>query len=102
MDETLPQTTPDELADDAVILDVRAQAQWAEGHAPGAVHIPLDQLVARLIDLPVTEGPLPVTCGGGSKAKKATTLLREHGIDAVELAGGMRGWKAAGRPLVQD
>ncbi|MEL4357620.1 MULTISPECIES: rhodanese-like domain-containing protein [unclassified Luteococcus] len=102
MTDHLPQIAAAELADDAVILDVRADDQWEQGHAPGAVHIPIDQLAARLTDLPTTQGPLPVTCGGGTKAKRATALLREHGIDAAELTGGMRGWKAAGRPLVQE
>lgn len=102
MTTELPQISREDLPDDAVILDVRAQAQWDEGHAPGAVHIPLDQLAARLADLPTVAGALPVTCGGGSKGKKATALLLEHGVDAAELRGGMRGWKSDGRPLVQD
>ncbi|WP_420175928.1 rhodanese-like domain-containing protein [Luteococcus sp. OSA5] len=98
LDPQLPQVMIDDLGDDAVILDVRDQSQWEAGHAPAAVHIPLAQLSDRLDELPRVEGSLPVTCGGGTKGKKATALLLEHGIDAAELKGGMRGWKAKGRP----
>lgn len=100
MSDELPTIGRDELSDDAVILDVRADDQWSAGHAPGAVHIPFERLQARLIDLPTTPGPLPVTCGGGTKAGRAVAILRKNGVDAVEIKGGMRGWKADGRPLV--
>ncbi|MFV0461785.1 MAG: rhodanese-like domain-containing protein [Nostocoides sp.] len=97
-----PQIEANDLSDDAVILDVRDQDQWDAGHAPGAIHIPIAQLPARLAELPGTTRPLPVTCGGGTKGKHASALLIDAGIDAVELRGGMRSWKATGRPLVTD
>lgn len=95
----MTKITLDDVAADAVILDVRDNAQWNDGHAPNAIHIPIAELESRLAELPQLDGPIPVTCGGGTKAGRATALLLEHGIDAVELAGGMRGWKASGRPL---
>ncbi|MGO4957215.1 rhodanese-like domain-containing protein [Luteococcus sp. Sow4_B9] len=98
---SLPQVSIDDLTDDAVILDVRDQSQWDAGHAPGAIHIPLTQLLARLDELPTLSGPIPVSCGGGTKAKKATAMLIERGVDAAELTGGMRAWKSKGRPLAQ-
>ena len=101
MTTDLPQILAEALDDDAVLLDVRDDAQWEAGHAPGAVHIPIGELEGRLAELPCVEGALPVTCGGGTKGKRATALLLEHGIDAVELRGGMRGWSAKGRPVVQ-
>jgi len=98
--EGMPSVAPAELPDDAVILDVRDPADFRAGHAPGAVNIPLAQLVSRLADLPVpASGALAVSCGGGSKQTRATAYLRANGIDAVVLAGGMRGWRSAGRPM---
>ena len=44
---TIPTTTVTELPDDAVIVDVREADEWAAGHAPNAVHIPLSDLPAR-------------------------------------------------------
>lgn len=88
------------LADDAVILDVRDAGDWQAGHAPGAVNIPLAQLISRLTELPVPPtGPLAVSCGGGTKQTRAVAYLRANGIEAVVLKGGMRSWKAAGRPM---
>lgn len=92
----------DAVNDDDVLLDVRDDAQWALGHAPHAIHIPIAELEDRLGELPQTDGPLTVTCGGGSKAGRAVELLKDNGVDAVELCGGMRGWQAAGRVTVSE
>ena len=45
---------------------------------------------------------LAVSCGGGTKQLRATAYLRDNGVDAVVLRGGMRGWKSAGRPVVTE
>ena len=101
----LPEIAPADLPDDAVILDVRDPADFAAGHAPGAVSMPLARLGAltagELAALPVgADGRVVVSCGGGSKQTRATAYLLAHGLGAVVLRGGMRGWRAAGRPLV--
>ena len=96
---TLPQVAIDELPDDAPILDVRNRDEWDLGHAPGAIHIPLHELPDRLDELPVGDGPLPVTCRGGGRAGRAVAYLRGRGIDVANLTDGMLGWQAAGREL---
>ena len=84
--EGMPLVEVGSLADDAVILDVRDAGDWRAGHAPGAVNIPLAQLISRLTELPVPPtGPLAVSCGGGTKQTRAVAYLRAHGIDAVVL-----------------
>ncbi len=104
----LPEVAVAELPDDAVILDVRDAADHRAGHAPGAVSMPLAHLGALSPDqlaevLPVgADGRLVVSCGGGSKQTRAAAYLRAHGIDAVVLQGGMRGWRSAGRRMVTD
>ena len=86
MQEGMPLVEADALADDAVILDVRDLGDWAAGHAPGAVNIPLAQLMSRLTQLPIPPtGPLAVSCGGGTKQTRAVAYLRANGIDAVVL-----------------
>ena len=68
----VPQISRDELDDDAVILDVRNQDEWDLGHAPGAIHIPLDQLAERRGELPEVD-VLPVTCRGGLPGQQRCT-----------------------------
>jgi rhodanese-related sulfurtransferase len=85
---------------DAVLLDVREPGEFAAGHAPGALHIPLGQLPERLGEIPA--GPIVVTCKMGGRASKATAVLRTAGRDAVNLQGGMREWADSGRPMVSE
>jgi len=92
-------TTPDQLADDAVILDVRRQDEWDAGHAPTAVHIPFEELQDRLGELPATDGALPVVCRGGGRSSRATKWLNDNGHQAVNVAGGMQAWHAADKPM---
>jgi rhodanese-related sulfurtransferase len=92
-------TTPERLANDAVILDVRRDDEWDAGHAPAAVHIPIEELPARLAELPGTDGPVPVVCRGGGRSSRATKWLNDNGYSAVNVAGGMQAWHAAGKPM---
>ena len=102
--DPLPTTTvdalPDPLPEDTAVLDVREPHEWVAGHAPGAVHIPLRQLPVRA-DL-VPSGHVLVVCHVGSRSARATAFLRQQGVDAVNLHGGMAAWAAAGRPLVSE
>ncbi len=103
MSSNLPQVQASELADDAVILDVREQDEWDVGHAPGALHIPLGDLPERLAELPDTDaGTLPVTCRGGGRSSRAVAWLSQQGLDVANLDGGMIAWNAAGKQLVAD
>lgn len=88
------------IADDAVLLDVREPAEWAAGHAPNAVHIPLGLLPDRLGDLPSTAGALPVVCRSGVRSAQAVAYLADHGLEATNVAGGMQAWEESGRALV--
>lgn len=97
----IPQTTVDQVPDDADVLDVREPDEWAAGHIEGALHIPLADLPARLADLPPA-GPLVVTCRSGGRSSRATAYLQGLGIDAVNLDGGTQAWNAAGRPMVSE
>ncbi|GAA2736374.1 rhodanese-like domain-containing protein [Pedococcus aerophilus] len=99
----IPQVSVSEVADDAVMLDVREQDEWDAGHAPGAVHIPLGDLPARLDELPDTDsGTLAVTCRAGGRSARAVAWLSQQGFDVANVDGGMKAWEAAGKPLAAD
>jgi rhodanese-related sulfurtransferase len=85
----------------ALLLDVRENDEWQAGHAPGAQHIPLGELGARVEELP-KDRHIVCICRVGGRSARATEALRGAGYDVVNLAGGMRAWAAAGQPVVTD
>ncbi|HWD05044.1 MAG TPA: rhodanese-like domain-containing protein [Amycolatopsis sp.] len=101
----LPTAEVRDLPKDGVpLLDVREDDEWAAGHAPAALHIPLGELparVAELADLP-DDQPVYVICRSGGRSARATAWLNASGWDAVNIAGGMGSWAAEGRPMVTD
>ena len=96
---TIPTTTVTELPDDAVIVDVREADEWAAGHAPNAVHIPLSDLPARLDELPDTDDTIPIVCRSGGRSGRAVAWLAQQGFDVANVEGGMRAWHSAGKQL---
>jgi len=82
------------------VLDVREEFEWQAGHIEGAIHIPLSVLPVRVGELP--DGQILVTCKVGGRSAQAVAWLVAHGHDAVNLAGGMLDWEAAGRPMVSE
>ncbi|HEX5495389.1 MAG TPA: rhodanese-like domain-containing protein [Mycobacteriales bacterium] len=97
----VPECEVADLPAGAVLLDVREDDEWWAGHAPGAVHVPMSALPARLADVPGGR-ELAVVCRVGSRSARVTGWLRAQGYDAVNVAGGMLAWAAAGRPLTTD
>ncbi|MGC1209776.1 MAG: FAD-dependent oxidoreductase [Micromonospora sp.] len=81
------------LAAGAHLIDVRSPAEYAAGHIPGSVNVPLDVLRDRLDELP--PGELVVYCQVGQRGHTATMLLRGTGLDASNLDGGYRTWAVA-------
>ncbi|MFD1717638.1 rhodanese-like domain-containing protein [Georgenia deserti] len=80
-----------------VLLDVREQEEWDAGHAPGAVHIPMGELPARMDDIP--EGELLVVCRSGGRSARSVQWLNQAGFDAYNVADGMKGWQRSGLPV---
>ncbi|MCB2176363.1 MAG: metalloregulator ArsR/SmtB family transcription factor [Actinomycetales bacterium] len=82
------------------VIDVRPAEEYASGHLPGAVSIPLSQLADRLSELPAgTE--VVAYCRGPYCALSyaAVRLLREHGLPTRRLADGILQWRAADLPV---
>jgi sulfur-carrier protein adenylyltransferase/sulfurtransferase len=84
-----------------VVLDVREQDEWDEGHIPGAVHIPRGHLESRIERLaPDAARPVVVYCSQGNRSVFAAKTLEELGYeDVVSLAGGFTDWKRNGFPV---
>jgi DMSO/TMAO reductase YedYZ molybdopterin-dependent catalytic subunit len=83
----------------ALLLDVREPGEWQAEHAPDAVLVPMGQLRNRHAELP-RDRPIVVICRSGGRSAAVTGALRAAGFDAVNLAGGMCAWAAAGLPVV--
>jgi rhodanese-related sulfurtransferase len=98
----IPSVSVSELPDDALVVDVREPDEWAAGHAPGAVHIPMGDIPARLEELPDTDEPLPVVCRSGGRSQRAVQWLVQQGFDVVNVEGGMRSWHGAGKAMTAD
>lgn len=98
----VPSVRVDQVPDGAYVLDVREPDEWAAGRAPDAHHVPMQEIPARLDDVPV-DGDVVVVCRMGGRSAQVVNFLRSQGRDnAVNLDGGMRAWAQAGRPVVND
>jgi rhodanese-related sulfurtransferase len=81
------------------LVDVRTPAEFARGHLPGAVNVPVTSLAARLESLELDRSrPVVAICLTAHRSIPAVRLLRQRGFDAVQLAGGMLAWRAAKLP----
>ncbi|MER8046746.1 FAD-dependent oxidoreductase [Streptomyces sp. NPDC094032] len=82
------------VSEGAVVLDVRTPAEHRSGALPDALNIPVDELRARLDELP-TDRPLIVYCQVGVRGHTAARLLTQHGYRARNLDGGYLTWNAS-------
>lgn len=80
-----------------VILDVRSEEEFREGHVPGALLIPFNEIRMRAESIPAGKDDAVVLyCGHGPRAWIAGTALKRLGFTRVEyLRGHMRGWRKA-------
>jgi molybdopterin/thiamine biosynthesis adenylyltransferase/rhodanese-related sulfurtransferase len=104
IDEVDAATLHDELAgaDAPVVVDVRAQGEWDEGHIPGARHIGRDYLESRMeSQLPDRETPIVLYCESGNRSIMAAKTLQDLGYTNVRnVAGGYADWKRSGFEVV--
>jgi rhodanese-related sulfurtransferase len=86
---------------DAFFLDVREDDEWEAGHAPAAQHIAMRDLPDHLDEF--RDGRrIVVICRSGNRSGKVTAWLLNHGIDAVNMTGGMQVWEKSGLPVVNS
>lgn len=78
-----------ESTEDAVLLDVRTVDEYAEGHIPGSINIPLDTVASVLERIPDKGTPLFVHCLSGGRSGKAVAFLKKLGYTQVKNIGGI-------------
>jgi rhodanese-related sulfurtransferase len=90
-----------ELDPEPVIIDVRSEKEWGNGHLRGSLNLPLNQLKNRLNEVPAGD-PLIVHCQGGYRSSIAASLLQGNGrTGVVDLVGGFKAWQQSGLPVEQ-
>jgi len=102
VDEVDPAEVRELLDEGVVIVDVREQEEWDQGHLPGAVHIPRSYLESRIDGVaPDRDQRVILYCASGQRsALGAHTLSRELGFDRAEsMNGGFTLWKDRGYPF---
>jgi len=87
--------------DDALIIDIRAEADYKKGHIKGAKNIPLADMTAGLDKYTTYKNKsVLIYCNSGNSATRAIKLLKAAGFDKVNnLEGGIAAWKEANMPL---
>ncbi|WP_369031063.1 rhodanese-like domain-containing protein [Streptomyces adonidis] len=83
------------------VIDVRTPGEYASGHLPGALNIPLDHVRRALPVLKeaAEQGELLVVCASGARSESACAVLTENGVPAMTLTGGTQGWRDGGHEL---
>ena len=102
--DRLPDVDPGQAAElldrgEALLIDVREPHEWAAGHAPEAVHLPLGRLTPEGI---AHDRPVIAVCRSGNRSGTAADALAARGVRVHNLAGGMKAWAHAGLPVVTD
>jgi rhodanese-related sulfurtransferase len=79
------------------LIDVREPDEYASGHVPGAINLPLSALGEHLDELP--DEPFHVICQSGGRSARVVQALEARGHDATNVDGGTGEWAASGFPL---
>ncbi len=88
--------------DGTFVLDVRTPEEWVAGHVPDATLIPLNELSARLSELPKDQ-EIVIICRSGNRSAQARDILLENGFEQVtSVGGGFNNWTANGYPSVVE
>ncbi len=99
----LASVQPADVGPDALLLDVREDDEWREGHIEGARHLPMGQVpaaVAAGTEWLRPDQPVIVVCAVGARSARVASWLNQQGYQAINLDGGMHAWMLAGRPIV--
>jgi rhodanese-related sulfurtransferase len=80
------------------LVDCREPYEWEAGRIEGALHIPLNSIMAGAGSDLDTDKPVVVICRSGNRSELATMMLQARGYEAHNVAGGMEAWDAAGLP----
>jgi len=81
------------------LIDCREPYEWEAGRVDGAVHIPLNQIMAGAGHQLDPTRPVAVICRSGNRSELAAMMLQARGFEAYNVAGGMEEWAAQGLPF---
>lgn len=82
------------VAAGARVVDVRSPGEFAGGHVPGAINVPVNELGRRIQELGATDKPVVVYCASGARSASAAQALRRAGFADVLDVGPMRSFPA--------
>lgn len=85
--------------DGVPLIDVREEDEYAAGHVPGAVNLPMSKIGDLLDQLPAE--PFDVICQAGGRSARVVEALEARGYEATNVEGGTGEWIAAGYPTEQ-
>lgn len=88
-----------EARDDINVVDVRREPGFRSGYVPGSICVPLEQIEARIAEIRAMSGDVAVICGREIRSREAVEQLRDKGIPAILVKGGIQEWTAAGYGL---
>lgn len=98
--DEVPSVAPAEVSakvgEGWLLLDVRTDEEWAQARIADSLHIPMDELLARIDEI---DAPVVCVCAVGARSAAVTQYLNRHGHEAVNLDGGIYGWAGAGFPV---
>jgi rhodanese-related sulfurtransferase len=81
------------------VIDVRTPEEFAGGHVPGALNVPMDRLDQRMAELGGPGAEMYVICEAGGRSAKASATLASKGLRPINVLGGTAAWRAAGYPV---
>lgn len=79
----------EQILSEASVVDVRTPNEYQQGHYPGAVNIPLNEMPQRLDEFKAMKQPIVVYCLSGNRSGMAVSLLKQTGITQVYNGGGI-------------
>jgi len=88
-----------ERLSDIQLVDCRENYEWEAGRIDGAIHIPVNAIMAGAGGDLDQGKPIAVICRSGNRSELATMMLQARGFEAHNVEGGMEAWESAGLPF---
>jgi phage shock protein E len=93
MSGSIQSAAPSDHQQTGFIVDVRTPEEFAAGHVPGALNLPLQQLAGRQAELGPKSTPITLYCRSGARSATAAALLARAGFTRVTDIGAMSNWR---------
>lgn len=94
----MESVTVHDIPDGAQFVDVREADEYADGHAAGAINIPLSELMGRYQELDFDQ-PAYIICLSGGRSTRACQFLEHNGLDVINVKDGTLAWREAHLPM---